>query len=237
MEKALTSHWFDQQKLSTPFPDVRRGEVWMVDDSFSFDAFAGKNSSVQQVLGVRPYLICQSNMGSSSPVVLASSVSSSIRENKNYHFIQDIFLEKDSQIHYEQVNLLPKFAFVKRIGKLSLEKIKEMDLRLAIPLALDKSSILHIEGVIVSDSEIWKSEQVYWGVVKYRFFDRKIRFTKQDFINFFGTAKSYVLENHVSFISEFLETLHGLKFVYSVIIAREAEVSASHELEKVTILT
>jgi mRNA-degrading endonuclease toxin of MazEF toxin-antitoxin module len=230
MEPATNPAWYNRVNSYKQPIVVERGDVWMVEE---FQEDQKENTSVQR--GCRPYLIVQSVLGSDSPVIEAAPISASIK-GRSHQFIQNLLLEKESQIHYEQTCPVPRNSLSKKIGHISLEKMREMDMRLAIPFSLDKSSILHIEAIIVNDREIHKGEHVFWGFVTYRFFEKKIRFTKKDFLDHFGPDKEYVLDYDVTYVSEFLDSIQGIKFVYSLILQRENEVFMKKKISDLTIL-
>jgi mRNA-degrading endonuclease toxin of MazEF toxin-antitoxin module len=197
-----------------------RGEIWFANlDKFRFNR--SEVSSVQE--GIRPVVVCQTNRGKCSPIVLIAPISAVIRE-RGYQFLQDIKLQEQSQIHYEQLGPISRSQLLQKIGKLNAQQMKEMDLRSVIPLGLTVSSILHINGVVVDESYSIRggTDTLFSARMSLEFYEKKFKFSGGEFIEFFGPGYKRYLTGDLVSMSELLETLAGLKFAYNIINNKEA---------------
>lgn len=186
---------------------IRRGDMWLVKEPVMADG--------SQYRKERPWVVCQSPLGSESPIILAAPISAS-EKKKAHNFLQQVTVFEDSQIHYESITPVPRERFIKWIGKLSVRQIEEMDMRLCVPLDLAKTSILHIEKVVLKKKVTKGSDLLMFsGEVQFKFYSCAVTFTSKDFESFFGRRFLSVLDRDVSFIQDFLESLNGLKFLYS----------------------
>jgi mRNA-degrading endonuclease toxin of MazEF toxin-antitoxin module len=187
-----------------------------------------KHGSVQS--GRRPCVVCQSNFGMNSPILIVAPVSSA--DKKAYPFLQEVTNVNDlasgetwdpsSKIHFEQLISISRAQLDEYIGKLSSAQKIEMDLRLAVPLDLVKSSYLHINRVKVYDkcTDVSKGTN-FKGRVYMEFFTKSFSFSATEFLAHFGPEYKYYLESDYASLSELLETLKGLKFLYHFIDRNE----------------
>lgn len=172
-------------------------------------------NSIQQ--GTRPCVICQPEKGTHSPVFYAAPISASIK-TKKYPFLQNIRLRNESQVHYEQIRLIHRGMLISRTGRLNKHQLKEMDMCLSVALGNTFSSYLHIEGVSVVKSFQSGDTQIFNCVVILGYYMERFSFTDKQFLDYFGENLVYVLRSPPIIISNFLETLKGLKFVYAVVM-------------------
>lgn len=189
--------------------EVRRGDLWY--------ANLPKDRTGSEQQGERPCCICQAEKGLNSPVLTVAPVSASIKERK-YPFLQDIDSIKSSQIHYEQLITIDRRLLTRRIGRLGKNELAEMDLRLAVPIGLSMTSYLHIKNIEVTEiHSLGGGGHLYICKVVTEFFVQSFKFTTRKFLDYFGEEYAYLLQSDRFTISEFLETLNGLKFFYSLV--------------------
>ncbi len=92
--------------------------------------------------GIRPVLIIQNDISNKySPVTIIAAITSKIYEKE---FPTNVFLskedsnlDKDSTILLNQIRTLDKSRLIRKIGSLSLEIMKKVDMAIKISLALD----------------------------------------------------------------------------------------------------
>lgn len=162
----------------------------------------------------RPCVIVQSNYGAQSPVFMVAPLSSEFRDS-SYPFLQEIKLLEDSQIHYEQIQTVSRRQLIKHLGEMTPAQKLEMDMRLAVPLDLTKTSILHFNRIEICDSYVPLSgERTFKGRAHMTLFKKKFKFTEQEFVDYFGEdCRPYLFADYAT-LEEFLERLQGLKFLY-----------------------
>jgi mRNA interferase MazF len=109
---------------------LRRGDIWLV----NFNPARGSEQK-----GIRPALIIQNDIGNEvSPVTIVAALSSVI---KTYPINVEIKpaesgLEKDSVVKLNQIRTIDKERLIKRLGRLSSPKLKEVDSALMLSLGL-----------------------------------------------------------------------------------------------------
>lgn len=92
--------------------------------------------------GIRPVLIIQNDISNKySPVTIISAITSKIYEKE---FPTNVFLskedsnlDKDSTVLLNQIRTLDKSRLIRKIGSLSLEIMKKVDMAIKVSLALD----------------------------------------------------------------------------------------------------
>ena len=92
--------------------------------------------------GVRPCLVIQNNIANKySPLTIVAAITSQIKSRR---FITNVFLEKgsgglniDSAVLLNQIRTIDKSRITKKIGSLSLEIMKKVDLAINVSLDLN----------------------------------------------------------------------------------------------------
>jgi len=110
---------------------IRRGEIYLAD----LDPVRGHEQA-----GTRPVLIIQNDIGNrySSTTIVAAITSRISRKRLPVHVeisAQESGLPKDSVVLLEQIRTLDKERLIRRMGKLSPSKMKEVNI--AIHKSLD----------------------------------------------------------------------------------------------------
>lgn len=194
-------------EMSDP-KELCRGEIWLAHSEKSIK----KNSATAKMSiqgGYRPYVICSSNMASNSEAIQCSPVSSASR--REYGFLQNIELQRPSSIHYEQLTLLPRINFSKKIGKLTPAQLVEMDKCLSVPLDLIYSSILHIKKIKALYTINTAQGLAYTCEMLLETCARTFSFTHEELV----TQGGYIGSPDICQVESFLNHLDGLKFSHS----------------------
>ena len=111
---------------------VRRGDIWWLDWS------PGRGS---EQLGRRPAVVIQNDLGNQySPTTIVAAVTTQGRPE--YPFIVGISasecgLPRDSFVNLAQVLTVDKSRLVQKAGRLTNEKLEEVDRALAVSLGLE----------------------------------------------------------------------------------------------------
>jgi len=113
--------------------DIRRGEIYLV----NLDPIVGR-----EIGKTRPALIIQNDVGNQySPVTIVAPVTSQEASKK---YLTDVWvtpeesgLDKKSRVLLNQIKTVDKSRVYKQIGKLSSDKMQEVDQAIRISLALE----------------------------------------------------------------------------------------------------
>ncbi len=113
--------------------DLRRGEIYLV----NLDPIVGR-----EIGKTRPALIIQNDVGNQySPVTIVAPVTSQEASKKYptdvWVTAEESGLDKKSRVLLNQMKTVDKSRIYKKIGKLSTEKMQEVDQAIRISLALD----------------------------------------------------------------------------------------------------
>lgn len=112
---------------------IKRGNIFLV----NLEPIRGSEQG-----GVRPCLIIQNDYGNKySPLTIIAPLTSKkfSKEFPTNVFLskEDSNLDKDSTILLNQIRTLDKSRLIRKIGSLSLEIMKKVDMAIKISLALD----------------------------------------------------------------------------------------------------
>lgn len=179
--------------------EVVRGDIYMVDISGS----VGYHSHIQS--NTRPMLVIQNNTGNKfSPTVIGALITS--REKKEYPMHQDIYLERESTILFEQIFTVDKSKLLRKMGELTKEEMKEAEEKLAYSLGMSLPRITDISKIevikkIVEETKYGKEE---YYVVSIQFEDKPRKEVRV-------SSKDLDLEMTFTEIEEYLSSLEGLK--------------------------
>jgi len=110
---------------------VRRGEIYLVEWS------PGRGS---EQTGIRPALVVQNDVGNqNSPTTIVAAVSTQRRKAYPFQVLigsRDSGLPQDSIVKCEQLQTIDQSRLGRRIGTLSTDRIRQVDIALRRSLAL-----------------------------------------------------------------------------------------------------
>ena len=194
-----------EKRAALDVKDIYRGEIWYI----RFPN-AEINEECSPQLGRRPAVVIQSNNGSKSNLLLVAPISKAVKK-KDYPFLQKIVVKAPSFIHYEHIRPVTRSCFENFIRCMTKEEMREMDLRISVPLGIESCNFLHIEYVrVVNKTEISEGVYLFSGYIKKRFGAVKFTFLESEFTSVFPNIPT---DNFI-YMSKALESLEGLKFVY-----------------------
>ena len=111
---------------------IRRGEIYLVNLD---DAAIGSEQC-----GTRPVLIIQNDIGNTySATVIGAACTKTLKKKCDYHVeisAADSGLDGDGIVKLEQIRTLSKNRLIKKIGKLSEDKMQEVDEAIKVSLGL-----------------------------------------------------------------------------------------------------
>lgn len=183
--------------------EVRRGDVWYAE--LPHTDFGGPQS------GPRPCVICQAEEGSHSHLILVAPLSASIKDP--YPFLQEVDIKYRSQIHYEHLGTINRDRLQRFVTRLTKEQIREMDIRMSVPIGLSHCNYLHIESIKLDSVKKVGDVRRYRGTVYLLFGKRTFEFTSSDLWEYLGKDHNKLNQAELDLVG-FLETLKGLKFLY-----------------------
>lgn len=180
---------------------LRRGQVWIVDLSKEEERKKGI------FIKPRPFVIVQAQQGMGSDIILMAPVSST--KKHRYPFLQSLYIDRPSSIHYNGVRPIPKEDLLEYKFNLPRKDIVEMDLRLAVPLGLTDVNFLHLK-----DIEVRQKSSEEFTVTVYKVFETyEIDFNFDQFKSSFEDTSSL---RDMSLLKLVLKSLEGLKFIYGL---------------------
>lgn len=185
--------------------EIKRGEIYMV----NIEGIVGSNSHIQS--SARPMLIIQNDVGNRfSPTTIGALITS--REKKEYPMHQDIYLDRESTIMYEQILTIDKDRLVRKMGELNDKQMLEAEKKLAYSLGMVTPTLTDIKSIEVLKSIIEESkygkEEYYVVSVSFEEAPRKeVRVSKKDF----GILTTF------EEVEEYLTSLEGLKTLEKIL--------------------
>lgn len=112
--------------------EVKRGDVFLVD----FNPARGSEQA-----GFRPALVIQNDVGNKySPTTIVAAISAA--PEREYPFLVRVSageggLEKDSAVNASQILTIDKTRLVRKMGRFSAERMRQVDRAIKISLALE----------------------------------------------------------------------------------------------------
>lgn len=208
---------------------LSRGDIWFVDRSDLGDVSSVTTEEGEEVSEpdslirkTRPYVVVQADAGRYSPIILCAPIME--KTKRTFPFLQKVMLLKQSEIHYEHICPIPRHKFISKVGKLNEAQIMEMDMKLAFPLNLCESSILHIQRIELGEIKECAGSLTYQAKMVLRYYTSPFTFTKESLLYYSGMDENDITDRKL--VESWLTSLHGLKFAYARVKEHVESVSA-----------
>lgn len=184
----------------------RKGDMWFVD--------LGSPSAPGVQSKPRPCLVCQPREGENNSIIYVAPASTALKNPAP--FLQDLYVRKPSQLHYENIRPVNKRNFHNYMGRLSFKEFMAMDIHMPVPLGLTRSSFMHMNGIKSIDLTVNEDpmKSIYSVLIERLFSMDRVYFTPNHIVEHFGPEGLSILDRPLDSLREFFETLQGMKFLY-----------------------
>lgn len=182
---------------------IKRGEIYMV----NIEGTYANNTHIQS--SARPMLIIQNDVGNRySPTVIGALITS--REKKDYPMHQEVMLDKESTIMFEQLLTVDKSRLIRKMGELTPNEMMEAETRLSYSLGMINPILSTVNRLKVTKKieEETRSDKEVFYVAEVEFDNcagKEVRIPER--------SLEALDEKTLDKVEKYLKTLQGLKIL------------------------